>query len=212
MPVLLLSLNLGAVAEIIQPSGTRIGFVPTAGDVYEDASFVQRDRRSLVRLGYHVEDIFLSGSHSNAAAAALASVDAVFLAGGNTFYLMQQLRLFGATAAMKALVAEGRTLIGASAGAVASGVSLEPIRSLDDPAAAPLLADDDGMNLVPFVPLPHAEEPLQDEYIAIMEQYGKRFDIMPVCDDQAIVVDGDGRHELIEFPGRPLALIGAAPC
>ena len=174
MTILLLSLNLGAMVEVVPPSGGRLGFVPTAGDVYDDPAFVRRDRKELDELGYDVVDVSLSKSEPSAVQRQVCSLKAVFLAGGNTFYPLQELRRSGAAQLLEELVPRGFPLVGASAGAVVTGPSIEPVAAIDDPSKAPALSSFDGLNLIPFVPLPHHTEPPSPAYATLIQRFGQR--------------------------------------
>jgi peptidase E len=89
--------------------------------------------------------------------------------------------------------------VGASAGAAIVGPSIDPIRTLDDAGAAPGLASTNGMSLVNFVVLPHyGKEKYLPRYEAIQKEYGQRYDLIPLTDQQAIWVSADGTHAVIE--------------
>lgn len=94
--------------------------------------------------------------------AALAGVDLVWVTGGNTFLLRRAMRQSGFDAAVARLVrAAALIYAGWSAGAVVAGPTLRGVELVDDPHAlaegydpAPVW---DGLNLVPFTPVPHVD-------------------------------------------------------
>lgn len=196
--MLLLSLGLGALASHIR-AGARIGFVPTAGETYADPTFVNDDRVRLKLLGYEVEDVDISRGQRRSLIAQIAKCDAIFVAGGNTFYLLQQIRASGIEDDLKAEIRAGKMYIGASAGAAIVGPTIDPIRTLDDAAAAPNLASTNAMSLVNFVVLPHyGKEKYLPRYEAIQKEYGQQYKLIPLTDQQAIRVSADGTHAVIE--------------
>lgn len=196
--MLLLSLGLGVLTAHIR-AGAKIGFVPTAGETYADPVFVNDDRVRLRLLGYDVEDVDISRGSRRLLAAQIAKCDALFVAGGNTFYLLQQIRAVGIEDDLKAEIRAGKLYVGASAGAVVVGPSLDPIRTLDDAGAAPGLASTDAMSIVDFVVLPHyGKEKYFPRYEAIQKEYGERYKLIPLTDQQAIRVGADGTHTMIK--------------
>lgn len=200
MKLLLLSLGLGALVNHL-PKGARVGFVPTAGEPYDDPYFVRDDRRRLVELGYIVSDLDLTGETKDVLIARFKQIDAIFVAGGNTFYLMQQICAKGLAEELTRAVKEGLLYVGASAGAAITGPSIEPIDTLDDASAAPSLKSFAGLGLVDFVVLPHyGKEKYLARYQAIIDKYSALVTLWPLRDDRAILVTNDGRGEEVASP------------
>jgi dipeptidase E len=196
MQMLLLSLGLGALAAHIH-AGAKIGFVPTAGETYSDP--LNDDRVRLRLLGYEVEEVDISRGNRRGLMAQIAKCAALFVAGGNTFYLLQQIRAAGIEDDLKAEIRAGKMYVGASAGAAVVGPSLDPIRTLDDASAAPGLTTTNGMSLVDFVVLPHyGKEKNLPLYEAIQQEYGEQYKLITLTDQQAIHVSGDGMHTVID--------------
>lgn len=84
-----------------------------------------------------VETIELATLHDGAATDALASVAAVYVESGNTYYLTYHTRRTGFDAAVASLVGRGGLYAGASAGAILAGSTLETCewKAWDDPGA-----------------------------------------------------------------------------
>jgi dipeptidase E len=197
MNLLLISKGLGAINTFLRQVST-IGFIPTAGEPYEDPSFVEEDRTRLIELGFDVRNLDITNSDRADILARIAKVDALFIAGGNTFYLMQQIRAKGLVEDLKSYILDGHRFIGASAGAVICGPTVEPIRTLDDPQAAPLLQDLAGLGIVDFVVLPHYGKPKYlDRYHDIVREYSDRLTLIPLRDDQAILVTSKSQYEIV---------------
>ena len=197
MNLLLISLGLGALADFV-PSGATIGFVPTAGETYTDPYFVRDDRARLQKLGHSVRDIDITNGSYDEVTGALAAVDALFVAGGNTFYLMQQIRQKGLFEDIRTFILSGRRYIGASAGAAICGPSLQPIQGIDDVNAAPHLTTLAGLGVFNFVLLPHyGKAKYLDKYHGIMKEYSDQFRIVPLRDDEALSVSAPDRFELV---------------
>ncbi|MDV8006955.1 Type 1 glutamine amidotransferase-like domain-containing protein [Rhodococcus sp. IEGM 1318] len=95
MPLLLLSLGIGAVQDFISthvdrvPGEIDIGYINDASLPYSGEEFVAAEREQLAALGYSLTDI-TAGDHDQAGTfrSVLDELDAVYVAGGNTFVLM----------------------------------------------------------------------------------------------------------------------------
>lgn len=196
--LLLASLGIECVVEFLAgDTSLKIGFVPTAGDVYENPDFVERDRSILGDLGYSLQEIPISKFTRDQLENVLSDIDAVFVAGGNTFYLMQEARKSGFAELIAKHVLEGLPYIGASAGAIIVGPSLEPIVGIDDPSKAPNLGDMNGIGLVDFVVLPHyGHDNSVAKYDSLIEKYRGQFQLQLLRDDQVVVVE-DGKSRVI---------------
>ncbi|MEU6551576.1 Type 1 glutamine amidotransferase-like domain-containing protein [Streptomyces sp. NPDC046915] len=198
--LLLVSLGLGAVTEFVggDPRGKRLAFVPDAGDPYADRSFVERDRSLLGRLGFDLLEVTLGGKTAAELRAELVGVDVVFVAGGNSFYLLEKALASGFGEVLGELLDHGVKYIGASAGAILLGPDLRPVATLDDPQEAPGLEDHRGLGLVDFVVLPHyGNEKYLPEYEAIIRRYEDELTLVPLRNDQAVRVRGD-KYEVID--------------
>ncbi len=173
-----------------KPKECKVIFIPTAADPYEDKSFVEKDRKKLVELGYNIEDFDIKNKDENKLLKKFNDIDAIFVAGGNSFYLLEKMQESGFDKIIKDLIGEGMVYVGSSAGAVVVGPSIEPIKSLDDPSKALNLKSFTGLNLVDFVPLPHFDN---EKYGPIckkaMEEYKDKFKILPIKDQQAAIVE-----------------------
>lgn len=199
MNLLLLSFGLGAVTGFIKPP-VKIGFIPTAGDIDSDPWYVRENRAHLTGLDYSVEDIDISNASRTTIIAQLSNIDCLFVAGGNTFYLMQQLRKKDMTGDLCRLVRSGLPYIGSSAGSVIVGPSIAYIKTLDDPADAPDLQTMDGLGLTDFAVLPHAKDGNRDDYNRIVESHRPKMKIVSLSDDQAVITQDGQAFTIIPSP------------
>lgn len=159
MDMLLLSWGFGAAADFLAPfaaatPGFTVGYIGEAAGPYSNQGFVGEEKDRLVALGHKVVDVAVTGRTADEFRADLAAVQAVYLAGGNTFSLMAALREHGADAVLAEAVRAGLPYIGCSAGSIVAGTSLEAAALMDDPAP---YAGRDGMALVDVVVVPHAD-------------------------------------------------------
>jgi dipeptidase E len=97
--------------------GMKLAFIPTAGDPYGgNKPWMDADRAKLVDLGFEVEDFDLKGKTEAEVREALEKVDVIFVAGGNTFHLLNEANKSGFSKVVPELVKKGTIYIGSSAG------------------------------------------------------------------------------------------------
>ncbi len=181
--------------EILPKSPERltVAFIPTAADPYENKWFVDEDRNKLKEEGFNLKEVDLKGKTKKELLDEFEGIDILFVAGGNTFYLLEKARESGFDEVAKALIKKGIIYVGSSAGAIFVCPTIEPIKTLDDPSKALSLKSFEGLNLVDFVILPHFEEEKHGaKYEKIIEEYrGKDYKIITLTDQQAILAEDD---------------------
>ena len=202
MHLLLLSLGDGAVPDFLsthvkQPiEQARIGYLNDASRLFADAWFVAAERDRMAALGCTLVDL-TAGDYVRPQDfdTALAGLDALYVAGGNTFSLLAALRRNGTSDVIVHRVRSGLPYIGSSAGSVINGPNIEPISLLDDPADAPELTDYTGLGLIDTVVVPHADGALPpyppELFTQLKQKYGADYPLTFLRDDQALLVDGD---------------------
>jgi len=186
--------------EILPGSSDKlaVAFIPTAADPYEDKWFIDEDRDKLKEKGFNVKDVDIKGKTEQELLEELKDVDIIFVAGGNTFYLLEKSRESGFDKIVKELIQKGVIYVGSSAGATLAGPDIEPIKTLDDPSKAPSLKSFNGLNLVDFIILPHFEEKNRKEYGEIIrENSEKGYKLIILTDNQAVVVE-DEEFKIVE--------------
>lgn len=142
--LLLLSLGFGAVPGFLSEatgkalSELQIGYLDDARIPYAGQPGVRAERDRLTAAGYAVVDLSAVRQNLEEFATTLDRVDAVYVAGGNTFALLWALRRAGAGDLLAERVRASLPYIGCSAGAVVVGPTIAPVEGLDDPAEAPV--------------------------------------------------------------------------
>lgn len=210
MKLLLTSLGIGAVPGFIEgatgraPEQLRLGFVwdAAAAEAQDPEGQWQFDR--LAGQGFTITRILAADAASaEDFASTLTQVDAVYLAGGNSFALLSALRGNGSGDALVEAVKNGLPYIGMSAGSVVAGSALDPIALLDDPSVAPSLDDFSGLGFVPHVLVPHADGKIpgypREIFTRIDEKFGSEFPLLFLDDDEALLISG-GSARVVESP------------
>lgn len=191
----LTSVGLGKLPSILPkpPSETKVAFVPTAADTYIDKWFIDVDIKKLNDFGFHITQIDIKDKDEQQLEKELDGFDVVYVAGGNSFYLLEKVYESGFDKVIKKLMDNGIVYVGASAGAVIVCPTIEPVTELDDPSKAPNLKSKNGLNLIDFVILPHyGKEKYIDKYKKIMDMYqNKGYEMKTLTDQQAVIVEGN---------------------
>jgi dipeptidase E len=174
-------------------AGRKILFIPTAAVPERFTFYVRADKRALERLGFAVEELELTATPPAESLRCIAEAECLFIAGGNTFFLLQALRRSGADQAILAHIAQGKPYIGSSAGSVILAPDIGYVAAMDDPAAAPdLQGDFTALGAVPFYVLPHVGHfPFKRATRRILDTYEGRLPLRPLRNNQAIQILGE---------------------
>ena len=196
-----LSKGLGAV-QFAMDEGLlprrKLAFIPTAGEVYENPYFVEESRQRLRLLGLELVEMNVSAESSIALKQLLDEVDGLYLSGGNSFYLLDQLKKKDLVAEIRSRVQAGMPYFGESAGAVVLSESIELLAPIDDPKLAPELTEPTALGLIDFLPLPHFDrEKYQPLFTHFYEENRDKAKIIPFNDDQALLIRDGGEPEVL---------------
>ncbi|MDO5512339.1 Type 1 glutamine amidotransferase-like domain-containing protein [Corynebacterium sp.] len=179
-------------------SGT-VAYVPDAVRAFGDAPWTQTEREVLRSRGLELVELPLADTPPEEVDRILGHVDAVYVAGGDTFDLLHVLRSTGTDAILTRHVRAGLTYIGCSAGSVIAGPDIEPCRLLDDPATTPELTDYTGLGFTDLVVVPHAQGsevfPIE-KYADTVRLFGERWPLVLLRDGQALLIE-DGEVRLL---------------
>jgi dipeptidase E len=201
--LLLASYGVGALLELAEgkAEGLRFAFVPTAaGPDAEAKEWVRSDRRQLEILGCEVSTLELARVGEDEVADALRGVDAVFLAGGNSYLLLWHARRSGFADILSPLVEAGELLyVGTSAGAMVAGPDLAPAANLDNRREVPELESSVALGFVPFTVLPHDQAPEARELHDEITDTNPASSFVRLADGRAVLVRGDA-VEVVDSP------------
>ena len=172
--------------------GKTVTFIPTASAVEKVTFYVAAGQKALEALGLAVDVLDVSTAARDEAERKIRGNDFVYVTGGNVFYLLRELRRSGAGDMIREAIAAGKPYVGESAGSVILSPDIEYARLMDDPAAAPDLADYAGLGAVPFYTVPHVGcFPFKKAAQKIIDDYGTALPLRAIGNSQAIEVSGD---------------------
>lgn len=172
------------------PQETSVAFIPTAADVYQDKPWMEDDKSKLIELGFHISVIDIKNKNPQILEKELAGVDIIFVAGGNTLYLLEQIQKSNCQKLIRDKILNGVIYIGSSAGSLLAGPNIEFERVFaDDNDYTADLDSYNGLGLVDFVILPHANKP---KYLLfwqkIINQFKDKYNFKTLKDSQAILI------------------------
>jgi dipeptidase E len=173
--------------------GKRVVFIPTASLPEKITFYVGEDKKALQKLGMLVEELEISTAALDEIKCKLSDADYIFVSGGNTFFLLQELRRTGTDKLIAEHIERGGLYIGASAGSMILCPNIEYVKLMDDMGAAPgLNGNFDALGIVNFSIVPHCENfPFKKVAEKIMTTYSDKLDLRPIANHQAVTVKGD---------------------
>lgn len=139
------------------PSEISLLYVTTAGKVMDDHTYLEAHKKAMAERGYTFRDYDIDGKTESDIDAALHDRDAVYVEGGNTFYLLKAIRESGFDHAVKRFLDRGKLYAGSSAGAhvACPSIAMSTWKIPGDEKPRYGVDDLTGMSLVPFLVVCH---------------------------------------------------------
>ncbi|MBI1857160.1 Type 1 glutamine amidotransferase-like domain-containing protein [Candidatus Saccharibacteria bacterium] len=173
---------------------SKVGFVPIAANAEgRNKDWLINQFLNLWRHGYNWIDIIDPTAADVQWEDRLKEVDIVFLSGGNTFHLLNQVRKTGFDKWLNKNL-KNKVYVGGSASTILATPTIEVASTPPGDPNLPGLNDLTGLGWVNFEIEPHCD---QDRF-AVVEKYAKSkpYPVYGIDDETAIKVDGD-RVEVI---------------
>lgn len=173
--------------------GKRVTFIPTASTVEKVVFYVDSGRKALEKLGVIVDVLDVSTATADEIQDKLRNNDFIYITGGNTFFLLQELKRTGADKMIEEEVNNGKLYIGESAGAMVVSQNIEYAQKMDSVKKAPDLINYDALGLVDFYTVPHYESaPFKKVAQSIIDTYSSLLKLTPISNHDAILIE-DGK-------------------
>ncbi len=168
-----------------------VAFITTAAKPEENLDYLQKDWNIMKEIGFNIEEVDIEGKKEAEVMKLLELNDIIFVEGGNTFYLLKAMRACNFEKVIRKLLKQGKVYIGASAGSVVAGRTIQTAGWKDADKNTVGLKDLKGLNLVTFDIFAH----YQPEYAEIIKQKisdprKRAKNLRILTDDQAILVQG----------------------
>jgi peptidase E len=167
-----------------RPDEIKVVFVPTAAREDIEWKYVEESKQELIDIGICVDNLNVLDLDRKYSYEDLADYDAMYVCGGNTFYLLKKIKENGFDQVMKEFIKNDKVYVGVSAGSIIPGPDIGIAEPFDVNDVG--LIDFSSLNIVDFVVSPHYVE----EEKEIVDNFIKNVDykVIPITDDQAVEV------------------------
>ena len=178
---------------------TKLALIPNAKDYYAKRAWeykVNDCAKSFEALGIKVDVVDLRDyDDANKLRQFLAPYDVIWAMGGNTFCLRYEMRRSGFEQIIKELLEDGKIYGGDSAGALVAGPLIGGIgiELADEPAFAEKIITE-GLGLIPYIVMPHVDNPEFAEVMSVVRELPIAKDIIELKDSQAVIFTNDERR------------------
>ena len=144
------------------------------------------------KMGLHLDIIDVSKESKETIQHSIRTNDYIYVSGGNTFYLLQELKNKEIDKIIIEQIHKGKVYIGESAGSMILSPSIHYVKDMDDETLAQNLESYDALNVIDFYPLPHhTNEPFIEIDEKIIQQFSDKIRLFPFRNSQAIRVKED---------------------
>lgn len=118
-------------------------------------TFSEKREKLLSEAGLIVDELDIFTAIYSEIANKLKNNDYIYVAGGDTFFLLQEMNRSGVGNIIKTQINTGKLFIDKSAGAILLAPNIEYSKDTDNPLAAPQLKIFETLNVIDFYPVPH---------------------------------------------------------
>ena len=172
--------------------GMKVVFIPTAAEVEKVKFYVKKGWKALEDLGMQITELNINTTEAPKIKETIKNTDCIYISGGNTFYLLQELRKTGVDELIKQHILTGKLYIGESAGAMITAPNIEYVSLMDDPNEWKELTDFEALNVVDFSTVPHLWcFPFAKATKEIISRYEESLTLKAISNTQALRVDGE---------------------
>ena len=172
--------------------GKIIAFIPTASLTESIRFYVKTGKKALEKVGMIVEEVEITQFSNEEISSILHKCDYIYITGGNTFFLLQELKRKGVDKIISEQVKSGKLYIGESAGAIIASPDTEYMKNVNfDPIEkAPELEDYSSLGLVDFYAIPHyGNFPFKKKGEKVIQLYNEKLQLIPISNKQAIFIE-----------------------
>ena len=190
------------INEVVDFQGKHVTFIDTAAKFEEVNFYVDEAVKILEKFGAKLTRIDISCVKNlvtqisecdefcvadDKILATINKCDIIYVSGGNTFYLLNELRKSCAEQAIKNAVKAGKIYVGESAGAIVAAPDTRYATLMDKSSVN--MSDFTGLNLVDFCVVPHFGcEPFVEATYEIMEKFGDLYDLRSINNAEFIAL------------------------
>ncbi len=169
--------------------GKTVTFIPAASTTEKVKFYVGAAKKAFKKLGIIVDELDIPQASGEEIISKLENNNYIYVSGGNTFYLLQELIQTGADKIIKDQIKKGKIYIGESAGSMIMAPNIKYVEMMDDKTKAESLNSYKALGIVDFYPVPHHTNfPFKKTVEKIIAEYNSRLDLRPISNKQAITI------------------------
>lgn len=173
-------------------SAKNILFIDTASKVEDYTGYIDEAYETLFNLDYHVDTLDIASSDDKTSRHQIQHAEIIFIAGGNTFYLLENIKSKNLDQLLIDKINTGTPYIGESAGAIILSPDITYVKTMDDPKLAPNLETYTGLGVTQFSTLPHyLDTPFENETNDIFKSYHDTIDLIPINNEETVTILND---------------------
>lgn len=192
--------NVANILKRVEPNlkNRTVTYIPTASIVEKLGFFTKIGKWKLKRMGLIVDELEISTLPYETIKSKLEENDFIYVAGGNTFFLLQELKRTGADKVLIQEINKGKLYIGESAGAIVVAPDIGYSAEMDNVEKASELKDYLGLNLIDFYVVPHYKNwEMGKAAEKIISTYSTSIHLKVIRDNQAILIE-NGNVEILD--------------
>lgn len=168
----------------------KVLFIPTAGNVEEYTAYIDESRAIFADLQFDIIPLDIAAATETVVREKLAQASCLYISGGNTFYLLQELKRKNLLPLIRERINQGMVYVGESAGAIIASKDIFYSHIMDDKEQAPNLTDYTALDLVDFSVLPHwGESPFEEITEQTAAVYEGQLQLLKLTNQQAVLVN-----------------------
>lgn len=174
----------------------KIAYIANAKDEQRKRGFTDKYMNFFSGVGFDIREVDLRKFDKDSLYEELIKCEIIYVAGGNTFHLLEVMHSSGFIDIINDLLDKGIIYLGESAGAVVMGPTIEPMK-LWDKIPETNFKDYNGLGFVGFVFLPHSDDKRYEKIIKkIVKEYGDRFSMKKFTDEEGVIIEGESVREI----------------
>ncbi len=168
-----------------------ITFIPTASNTEDYKEYVDEAKQVFLELGFSLNIVDISKKEKDELEKILENTKILYISGGNTFYLLQELKHGKILDTIKDRISDGMIYMGESAGAMITSKNIEYSQIMDNKEIATDLDNYEALDITDFYILPHNNEfPFAESTKETIRVYGNKLNLLPLSNSEAVLIDG----------------------
>ena len=179
-------------------SEKKVVFIPTASkykmsdEEREGYDFINNlDKEALQNLGFVIDELDVAIEPADKIAKSITNADCIFVCGGSTFFLLQELKRKGADTLISQHIEQGKLYMGTSAGSLIMQKDIVAEENDDSKFGSDLNGDFSGLGFIDFYLYVHYGRHYWGDDEESFNKYYAHLNCIKIDDNQAVTVNGN---------------------